>query len=330
MKDLGFFLGFFVILIILAISTAGGHGIFSGAGTATSTNATSGSQGSTSAEPIIRSAGTVSPTQTKSVPTTPKLTPAQIEQRVANIYRELDKLTEALRVAKLHEPASPYAGLVDLRIGNARSTNPEQEYINIFAHSNNKNPINISDWYVESYVTEERAAIPLGDRVLTRWRYPQEENILLEPGETAYLLTGESPINTSFHENICTGYLETENDFYPSLSRRCPSPRDEMKRFADIALDNDTCYDYVARLSYCAIPDEDTYADADLTGACRRFLDTTLNHDDCVLKHRYDPFFDDVGYWHIYFERSEELWRYKREILRLMDENDRVIDVLEY
>lgn len=335
MKDLGFFLGLFVLLIILSLGASSG-GLLSGnkaTSTPSAAPATGSAEKSTAQyEQQRTNSSTPIPTATKTTAPKPKLTPEQMERKVADIYRSLNRLSKEVRDLTLRSPISPYAGKVKLSAGTARQKDPEREYLMLSSQKSNKSPIDISDWYLVSYVTDESAAIPDGDRIIDRWRYPKESDILLLPGERAYVLTWESPIDTSFHENACTGYLAEEESFYPSLRRSCPRPLDEMKKYANIALDNDTCYDFVERIGTCKVPDEDAVEsdEADLNGACRSFIFNTLNYDDCVAKHRYDPFFDDVGYWFIYLNRDEELWRYEREIIRLMDENDKVVDYIEY
>lgn len=318
MQGLGFFVAFFVLLIVLALSTNEG-GVF---GSATSTPSQGTTQTITSRNETI--------TRVAAPKETPKLSNEEIEKRVAKIYKELDTLREDLREAKLREPTSSFATMADLRIGNARTTDPEREYLTLRANSRNTTPVPISDWYLESYVTKERAALPDGARILDRFRTQYTAPISLEPGETAYLLTAETPFNVSFHENLCTGYLVQFEDVYPSLQRRCPLAKDEMIRYANIDLDNDACYDFVEDIHRCEIIDEDIINDADVSGACRQFVADNLDYDNCVSNHRYDPFFDNVGTWRIYLDRDEELWRKEREIIRLMDGNDRVIDVIEY
>jgi hypothetical protein len=237
---------------------------------------------------------------------------------------------EEVREAILRDPISPYSGKVDLSIGSVRGTDPDREYLTLRANSKNTEAIAISHWYLESYVTEERAVFPNGDRLMTSWRSPASEDIFLFPGERAYLMTGESPINASFRENICTGYLSEEKTFYPSLSKRCPRPLTEMERFGNIELDNDKCYALVEHIGSCKIPTDEQIDDANIGGACLRFIENTFNYNDCVSLHRYDPYFDRDGYWRIYLEEPNELWRPEREIIRLMDEENRVIDVIEY
>lgn len=326
----GFFLGFFAIIVFLALTIDDGKGVFSNIGTSTPSYVSTND----SAEPNLYytepgensgSSSYISPP-----PPPPTLTPQQIEDRVAQIYRELDTLRDEVREATLREPVSPYAGKVDVSVGSVYETDPNHEYLILRSNYNATTTLPISGWYLESYVTKERAALPYGDRRMTSWRSPASEEIFLAPNETAYLMTGESPIDASFHENICTGYLNDERDFYPSLSERCPYPRDEMERLGNIKLDNDTCYEFIERLSSCTVPTEEDIDAADINGVCLRFVENTFNYNDCVALHQYDPYFERDGYWRIYLGEHNELWRPEREIIRLMDENDKVIDVIEY
>lgn len=165
---------------------------------------------------------------------------------------------------------------------------------------------------------------------MASWHSPASEDIYLAPNENAYLITGESPIDASFHENLCTGYLNDEETFYPSLYERCPSPKQELDRFGKIKLDNDECYDFIERIPSCQMPSDEQIDGADIGGICLRFVEDTFNYNDCVSLHREDPYFERDGTWRIYLDERNELWRPKREIIRLLDANDRVIDVIEY
>jgi hypothetical protein len=326
MKDLGFFLGLFAVILILAV----------GVGEKRAT--TSKEQESRQREE------TIAPTETRtreragsgaketisSVPEE-ELTPEEVERKVAKIYRELAELRADLRVALLLEPASPYRDQVTLRRGNTNTEDAGAEYLTLEAKRANTAPLPISRWYVKSYVTEKSATFPRGDRILERWRSPVPENIALMPGETAYLITGDSPINISFRENLCTGYLAAEGTFVPNLKRQCPRPMDEFERFnTTIDLDDDDCYEFLERLGTCVTPEDETYTRSKVGGACSVFIENTFNYNDCVRLHRYDPFFDDPGSWRVYLGKRSDLWRSEREIIRLMDENDKVIAVIEY
>lgn len=326
MSDLGFFAAFFVGILVLAIVAGGsGNGIFSD----TSTSTPPRHETVLTSPETARSSNTTSGNTSQSA--TPKLTSAQVEEKVAAIYRDLDRLKEDLRKAKLHTPESPYHAMVSLQTGNVYDTNPDREYLTLRAESANASGIDISKWYLRSYVTETTADIPDGDRTLLSWRRPVPSPIVLLPGESAYLVTGFSPINTSFKENMCTGYLNDEEHFYPSLYEQCPYPKDELKRFGNkIELDNDRCYTFIESLSSCTEPAEERYTRSSVGGACSVFIANTFNYADCVRLHRYDPYFDRNGYWHIYLGEHDELWRPQREIIQLIDEQDRVVSVIEY
>jgi hypothetical protein len=190
-------------------------------------------------------------------------------------------------------------------------------------------PINISGWHVQSYVSGEGVTVPKGDAGLEVWTKPIKKDILLNPGDEAYLITGNSPINGSFRENMCTGYLSHERRFTPSLTNNCPSPHDEMERYAHIELDNDSCYAFVDNIYRCEDPGDKVVKDAELNTACDTFITKNLSYAGCVQNHAHDPLFYATGTWRIYFERNKDLWRSEREIIRLIDRENRVVDVIE-
>lgn len=316
MGGLGVLGAVFGIVIILSLAGTGQNG---------EVNTTSSTGGGTRTQETV-ARGTQTEPETR-------LSPEEVERKLDRLYRELDSLEEDLREARLREPVSPYTGMVTLRASNAKNTDPDREYITLTASSRNDVPINISDWYVESYVTEERSALPLGVRVPTSIHRSrnQLEDIFLEPGERALLHTKEAPQNFSFHENLCTGYFNNEGDYSPRLRNQCPQPEDEMEAFASIDLDNDECYEFVEDIRRCEVPNEDDVIDSrQLSARCERFIIDNLNYAGCVSNHRYEPYFDNVGVWHIYLDEDEDMWRREREIIRIIDEEDRVIDVVEY
>ena len=322
-SGLGFFVGFFLVLIILALS-----GISSGSDKDTNATSTESVQAE-EREVAIESRDLFFSAPRFEEEELEPLDSEEAEEQLADFYDEIDDLREDLRIARLWGERSPYQELVTLRNTQTRTSDFEREYLTLTASRNNERAVNISGWYLESVVTEERAALPDGTRVAKTGRVNPTAPIFLEPGERAFLLTSESPIGVSFLENDCTGYLAEFQDFRPTLTRNCPRVIDEMERYSGVDLDNDSCYDFVERIRRCEITDEDEVRDADLSGACRNFIIHELDYNACVERHRFDPFFDE-GDWYVYLERDEELWRKEREIIRLIDENDRTIAVIEY
>ena len=321
MKDLGFFVCFFGAILLIALSTKGGSYFGSdGAHTATATPDRE-FQYENANEP-----------NSDVTPDTDELREdtAVTAEKVTELYESLNALKEEARVQKLHEPKSPFQGLVTLNQASARGTTPKDEYLTLELDSDAKNPVLISGWYLESFVTKRRVTIPQGDRTLIRWKLPNQTAITLLPGEDAYLITGSSPIATSFHENICTGYLTHERAFSPSLSESCPRPIDEMRRFGNISLTDDKCYDYVDNIPECSAVKQSVLKEASLSRACKTFIEETLSYEGCTRAHSSDLDYNTDGSWYIFFRKVTEQWRDEREIIRLMDAEGRIVDVLEY
>jgi hypothetical protein len=335
---MGFFAAFFGVLILLALSANNAENAREDS-TSTSTPRERSAR-NTSEERSSRdntsssreSRNDTSAYEAPPKPPPPPLTPSQVEAKVASLYKKLDALKEDIRTLTLSSPESPYKNTVKLSRGNVSDEDPDREYLLLSVNGRATSSVNISNWYVRSYVTDEVALIPNGDRILARWRNPEENPIVLGPGEKAYLITGKSPINGSFKENMCSGYLREHEDFYPSLSSSCPNPRQEFERYGShIKLDNDKCYAYIESLKSCTEPDEETYTRSKVGNACRAFIEDTFSYPNCIRLHRYDPYFSRVNdSWHIYLDERTDLWRPKREIIQLMDEYDRVVAVIEY
>lgn len=254
----------------------------------------------------------------------------EIQEDIEDLYDETWELAQKVESYKRKQPVSPYAELVTLRRSSVSTKDPDREYLTLSV-TKNAPAIDISNWYIESYVTENRVNIPDGTYT---YKYGgsinQTKPIILEPSQQAFLITGSSPINVSFQENSCIGYLREHDKFYPSLTNQCPRPMDLMERYGNIELDDDSCYDFVRRVGRCEIIEDDDERLEDLSNRCVKFAQDYLNYNSCVENFSWRTDFDEPNDWYIYFSRDEEQWRKKREIIRLIDENDRVVTVLEY
>lgn len=262
--------------------------------------------------------------------TPPQLTNREIQQQLEELYDEAWELEQAVDRAIRREPTSRYRDYVQLRASRVGSTDPNDEYLTLSLASNAPE-INISDWYLESLVTEKRMNIPDGS-YLYRENVTRnvQQPIVLQPRQRAFLFTGESPLRTSFQENACMGYIERENDISPSLTRSCPRPLELMERYDDIALDDDSCYSFVGSVGRCERIEYDDPRLDDLSRNCRNFVRNYLTYENCVAQFSWRTDFYDENDWYVYFDRDEEYWRSVREIIRLIDEYDEVVAVIEY
>jgi hypothetical protein len=210
---------------------------------------------------------------------------------------------------------------VNLNIGGARESDPKKEYIEISVFSNSDQPVNITGW---SLVGKSGVEVKIGQGAYLPYsaQVNPQQDIYLKNGERAIVVTGSSPIGTSFRLNKCTGYFSQFQVFYPGLYQDCPRPDDE-----DIPLSfNDKCITYLEGLPRCRIQ---ISIPAGLQPECQNFVNENINYSGCVNNHKDDSDFYKPE-WRIYLNRSSELWSNKRETIILQDQNKRLIDWVYY
>lgn len=205
----------------------------------------------------------------------------------------------------------------------AKNTNASSEYVSIMVSSAASGPVSTAGWRLVSKETGKGASFPLGTEVAQSGRVNTLAAITLKPGETAIVVSGRSPVGNSFKENLCTGYLEERQNFKPPLNQFCPTPFQELQRFAEGY--SEQCASYVRSISYCTT--EATMKSPG--GSCEDFVDEYLNYNGCVDAHRNDPNFTSST-WRIYLGVSDELWNNKRDTIQLIDAAGNVLDSLSY
>ena len=218
------------------------------------------------------------------------------------------------------ESAYKYKALIESIYG-AKSSDPQKEYIKIRASLQNDEALPISRWSLEGR-KGLRVKLGKGSYLPYSGRINPQREIVLYPGETAYIITGRSPIGTSFKLNKCTGYFSQFQDFFPSLPKECPRPKDEpLPKNLD-----DKCLDYIERLPRCEIPLNLPYG---LSSECTEYITENINYQSCVASHKGDSDFYKKE-WRIYLGREEELWKNKRETIILYDEKGKIVDWKSY
>jgi hypothetical protein len=258
-------------------------------------------------------------------------TPADQKKEIA---RELDKATQetedvarAIEKIKAAEKASPLKDLVDLSRSGAGSSKPAEEYLTITVSKNVSEPgVLVTGWRLVSPITGRSVTIGTGARLAWSGQVNTESDIVALPGEHIVVTSGKSPIGTSFLENRCTGYFEQFHAFKPILRAECPSASEDAVYNPRGGM-NDGCFKYLDTLPRCAMPLKTQ--PAGLSSECYSFIADTVNYNGCVALHRSDAGFYGRD-WRVFLNQNEELWKQEREVIELLDQNGKTIDVVTY
>ena len=224
---------------------------------------------------------------------------------------------------------SPYRGTITMShsISGAGSSNPNDEYLTLSVSSNAGVPVDITGWTLESDATGNAAVIPGGTPLPLSGIVNSAADIVLEPGQQAIILSGQSPIGASFQENKCIGYFANFQTFSPALPQSCPSPSTELQTYYGPSYIRDaSCIDYVNTLNRCeAVLTPPTT----ISGACQSFVLKYFNYNGCVQAHQNDADFAG-NTWRVYLGRTAPLWRAQHEVVKLLDKQGRTVDAFTY
>jgi hypothetical protein len=193
-----------------------------------------------------------------------------------------------------------------------RTIYPAEEYIMIRAGYGNKNPVNITGWTLKNK-NNETIMIGYGTKLPYSADANKQEDIMLEPRDEATVITGKSPIGTSFRLNLCTGYFNQYQTFIPSLPQDCPAPS-QTPGLNDLA--EDSCISLIEGQSRCRVP---TNLSNYLSDACSGFITQHLNYSGCVNDYKNDKDFYSAHKWYVYLGRDNEFWRDTRGKVMLYD-----------
>ncbi|KND51555.1 MAG: hypothetical protein AB202_03225 [Parcubacteria bacterium C7867-007] len=321
MSDGAFLLGFILFFFVVWVASGGPNHPISFAG------------------PYITPITTVGVTQTGYGDPITGINIGAARTDLFSIQRSVTGLKKEVQDAKLFGEASPYKGMVTISWGNnLGTTDPNQEYITIKAAYNAQPNINISGWKLVAVSNDRSVTIPYGQELLSRTN-TNTGPIILHPNETAVIVTGKSPVDVSFRENMCAGYYTQSKTFYPYLSQTCPDPSDEYETFytGNEYKDGD-CESFVATVNRCNIPSEKGKR---LSSSCYQFIDKYLNYQGCIDAHRGDARFWGNS-WRIYLGREPltkshddtrrygDLWKSSKEAIKLVDQNGKTVDLYQY
>ncbi len=201
------------------------------------------------------------------------------------------------------------------------SDNPNEEYVSIV--NSGDSAVTITGWRLTSSATGESAVIPSGTELFHSGMVNVETRTALKPGDKAIVVTGRSPVGESFRENMCTGYLAQYQSFSPPLAQECPTASAEVETSYQ-GSDKYACTDSTTSIPRCAV-----VTSSHVTGACGTFLQNTLNYNACTALHQKETDFP-LPTWHIFLNRSLELFAKGRETITLYDGTGKTVDSFSY
>ena len=319
--DIFFFVGFLFILFLIWLATGGPERPISFAGPYITpiTSPTTDSEGYR-----LTGAGTRAETGSSS-------RSSSVSRSLSSLQKKLAELQESVSETARTGAQSPYAGVVSLRVSSSalRSSDPDNEYLTISVSSRADEAISLQNWRIVSREMGESFVIPKAVNLMRTGQVNTELPLTLSPGQTAVINMGESPVDVSFRENICSGYLDQFRTFTPSLSHKCPTATSEFDRFYTGA-NADDCEDYLKTVSRCKVP-----LDEDISMSCQNFVDSHLSYNDCVVYHQGDSNFYS-SQWRLYVNYEsddndhDDFFTESEDTIKLIDENGLTVDSVEY
>ncbi len=203
---------------------------------------------------------------------------------------------------------------------------PADEYLEITAPLTNQKPYLLTGMLLKSRMTGNQQDIRDGIPLYYTNTVNQRETIFLKPGETAYVISGRSPLGYSFKINKCIGYLDnTTQSWVIGLPAGCPGILDYPLPARPNAF-SDNCLDFLKRVGSCQ--SRFRYP-TNIEDACKNFVAERMSYTRCVADFGNDPNF--LGpEWRIYLSREVRLWKSRREIVDLLDQKGNLISTHSY
>ncbi|KKU51933.1 MAG: hypothetical protein A3F26_02620 [Candidatus Ryanbacteria bacterium RIFCSPHIGHO2_12_FULL_47_12b] len=209
-----------------------------------------------------------------------------------------------------------YKQYFSISSANARSRNPDTEYIDIQYNPPENESVYISNWKIAN---KRGGSFRLGE--VTNFpgtgTTPNSSPLIIPQGGIIHVITGRSPRGENFRLNKCAEYFQEHNEYIPSLSVSCPPPAQEPGQDGL----NDECFDYVQGLWSCRLAEPPPVGFGD---RCAEYVRETASYVGCVDNHRQDKDFF-INEWWVYLNRPEQMWSDVRETITLSDERGIVI-----
>lgn len=244
-------------------------------------------------------------------------------QSLSDLQQQYADLSAQAQDAKNRGVPSPYQGIVTLSEASAAGAGVN-EFVVLDGHGQ---AVNVSGWSLVSTLTGKRGVIPEAADPFVLGALNRVLPVMLGSGDTAIIATGVSPVGVSFRDNSCTGYLAQQQTFVPSLDNLCPSPTDLLPATEqNLQQYGSDCVDYVQNIPACEFPSR---MPSSLPANCRAFVQNALSYNGCVSAHQYDSDFKASTY-RLYLASGVDLWADRHDVIKLLDDQGRVVDAVQY
>lgn len=228
---------------------------------------------------------------------------------------------------------SPLYGMITIskKIWGPAAEILSEEYVVLNASEENTESVNITGWSLQSMTSGVRMYIPDGVEDLIVNDINATYEVELAPGQEAIVASNASPLGVSFKTNICTGYLGQFQNFEPELEKNCPSPQSVLPpTVTNIATYGRECIDFASDLRRCQYVTDESLASRNLNSACVEHLRTAFTYTSCRAHNIETREYTKDTRWRIFLSAQNPLWAKNYEVIRLLDEESRTVDVYAY
>ena len=249
-------------------------------------------------------------------------------KELEGVYGETSATQEYLAMMQLGLQSSPLRGKIWIS-SVRRSSNANDEYITLTSNKSLPEGTLLTEMTLKSLSSGQAVQIGKGVGFPVTNSLNAMEEIRVSPEQKVFVISGRSPLGYSFKNNKCAGYFEQFQNFTPALPLQCPLLKDEPLPRAPNQL-SDTCLDRVNRFPRCQISTEQTKSVVtDQENDCIQFIQDRTGYSNCVLLHRNDTDFQGKE-WRIYLNWNQPIWKSRREIIWLLDQNGLFISQYSY
>lgn len=220
---------------------------------------------------------------------------------------------------------SPYKKLVSINSIQRNVDSSDKEYITLRSSNPSQN-ITVSGWTIESRYGG-RMAIPPGRNIPAIDAL--DSPIVMTPGSTISITTGNNNYPYNFRENSCTAYFNQHQTFTPGISNACNGGNDYSTTELLNRGFNSECVDYIRSLNSCRILTIPFDTQLRIKDACVQFITDNISYAGCVARWRDTKDFL-KNTWHIFMRRTNKFWDDRHDYAVLRDNNGLIVDEFSY